>query len=146
MPDLATNILTYGEKPDRPAHFAAIALTPVNWPLTIGVIVGAIAFVVARIWVRRWIINRWLDNGFSNRMVASLLVLTFFAPMLLVFLFAVVTNPETMVGLVLVMALIFAPMLALAGGLMDYAAQHGVKERMLKDREARRRVEATSSQ
>jgi hypothetical protein len=67
----------------------------VYWPLTIGLIVGAIAFVVARIWVRRWIINRWLDNGFSNGNVAAVLVLTFFAPMLLVFLLAVVTNPGT---------------------------------------------------
>jgi len=135
----------YSKSPSR-APFAAVGLTPVNWPLTVGVIVGAIAFLVARVWVRRWIVNRWLNDGLSNRMVAALLVLTFLAPMLLVFVFAVATNPGTTLTLTFVLVLILAPMLALAGGLMDYAAQHGVKERMLKDREARRPVAARSSQ
>ena len=117
-----------------------------TWPLTAGALAAVLLFIVARIWVRRRITNRWLDDVIPDRLAAVLFGLTYLAPMLLVLVIAFVTSPSSAPTLLFVLAFFLAPMLALGIGLMDYAAQHGVKESMRKDRAARRRTTAKASE
>lgn len=108
-----------------------------NWPALIAIGLGAIAFLVVRRRVSHWIVNGWLEGTISNRKAAMLFVLTYLAPTLIITAVAVINNPESAPIILLIALLIGAPILALGGGLMDYAAHHGVKERILRDRAAR---------
>jgi len=97
-----------------------------TWPLTIGLLAAVLVFVVGRIWVRRRITNRWLDDLISDRLAAVLFGLTYLAPMLLALVVAFAASPAWAPTLLFVLAFVLAPMLAIGVGLMDYATQHGV--------------------
>lgn len=59
---------------------------------------------------------------------------------------AFATSPGSAPTVLFVIAFLLAPMLALGIGLVDYAAQHGVKESMRKDRDKQRRATAKSEE
>jgi hypothetical protein len=107
----------------------------VNWA-AVGIGAAILAFVLARIWVRRWIVKRWLNDEFTNRQAAALLFVTQLSPMLLFAGIVVISSPESMPFFLLAFILIGPIWFATWGALFTYITTTGVKEQMRKEREA----------
>jgi hypothetical protein len=108
----------------------------VNWPL-VGIVVSIVAFVIARIWMRRWIVKRWLHDDFTNMQAGALLFVTQLSPMLVLAGMVLVTSPSTIPFFLLLIILVAPIWIATWGALFTYMANYGVKEKMRRDREAR---------
>jgi len=107
-----------------------------NWPV-VGIAIAVVSFVIARIWLRRWIVRRWLDDDLTNWQAAALLLLTHYSPMILFVAIILINSPEALPFFALLI-LLFAPIsIATWGVLMDYTMNHGLKERMQRDRHTR---------
>ena len=98
-----------------------------------------VAFVIARIWVRRWIVRKWLDDELTNRQSGALLFVTQLSPMLVLAGLVIISSPDSLPFFVLAIILIAPIWIATWGALFTYIVNHGVKEQMRKDREGRRR-------
>ena len=107
-----------------------------NWPLLLLAVLALVAFVVARRKAREWIVNRWLEDRITNHQAAALFVLVLMAPLVLITAWVLITNISSSLVLLIPM-LILVWVAVAAGGLLDYASQHGVKERIRRDRELR---------
>ena len=107
-----------------------------SWPV-IGLPIVFVSFLISRIWVRRWIVRNWLDDKLTDRQAAATLLLTQFAPMLLFIGIVVVTSPSSIPFFLLVAILVVPIWIATWGALFTYMVNHGVKEQMRNDREAR---------
>ena len=106
-----------------------------NWS-AVGIIIAIVAFVIARIWLRRWIVRQWLEDQFTDRQAASMLLITQLSPMLLLAGIVLLTSSSAMPLFILLIVLVAPLWIATWGALFTYIVNHGVKERMRKDREA----------
>ena len=106
-----------------------------TWEL--GVVVAAVAvFFGLRLTARWWIINRWIDGRLTSVQTGALLALIYLAPMLILVVSALVAVPQSVDAVFLVIALVGAPLVAVLGGLLDFATIHGVKEQLTRKRQA----------
>jgi hypothetical protein len=107
-----------------------------NWT-AIGILTAIVAFVIARIWVRRWIVRKWLADELTDRQAGALLLVTQLSPMLLFAGLVVISSPDSIPFVLLVVVLIAPIWIATWGALFTYMVTHGVKEQMRKDRQAK---------
>ncbi|HET8777590.1 MAG TPA: hypothetical protein VFN76_08020 [Candidatus Limnocylindria bacterium] len=107
-----------------------------RWEIALAV--GAVlVFFGLRLTARGWIIDRWIDGKLGDLQAGVLLALIYLTPMLLLLASAAIGMPESMNTIFLVVAVIGVPLVAILGGLVDYATIRGVKEMLRQKRAAR---------
>lgn len=103
----------------------------------IGLVVAAVVgFFGLRFTARGWIIDRWIDGRLTSFHTAVLLGLIYLAPLLILLLPAILIVPESLDGTILLLLLTFVPLVAVLGGLLDYAVINGVKGQLRQKRAA----------
>jgi hypothetical protein len=95
-----------------------------------------LVFFGLRLTARGWIINRWIDGKLSDVQTGALLGLIYLTPMLLLLASAIIGMPESVDPIFLIVAVIGVPLVAILGGLVDYATIRGVKEMLRQKRAA----------
>ena len=114
---------------------AADIVFVMRWEIALAV--GAmLVFFGLRFTARGWIINRWVDGKLSGVQTGALLGLIYLTPMLLLLASAIIGMPESVDTIFLIVAVIGVPLVAILGGLVDYATIRGVKEMLRQKRAA----------
>jgi hypothetical protein len=91
------------------------------------------AFVAARIWLRRWVAARWLEDRLSNHQAGLLFAMISLAPLIAVgAVVALLSNTASM--LLLAVALSGAVVIGFWLTVIDYMAGHGVKDAIRRSR------------
>ena len=87
---------------------------------------GLAAFIAARIWLRRWVTSRWLDDRISDRQAGLLFALISLGPLIAIGLIAasVGGSPIVLAAVALVAAVVIGSALTMT----DYMAAHGAKD------------------
>ena len=106
-----------------------------RWEIALAV--GAVlVFFGLRLTARGWIINRWIDGRLTNLQTGILLAMIYLTPMLFLIASAAIAMPDSLDTIFLLVAVIGVPLVAILGGLLDYATIHGVKEMLAQKRAA----------
>jgi hypothetical protein len=100
------------------------------------VAVALSAFVAARVWLRRWVAARWLDDRISNHQAGLLFAMISLAPLIAVgAVLVLLSNAASM--LLLAVALSGAVVIGFWLTVIDYMAGHGVKDAIRRSRNRR---------
>ena len=105
-----------------------------RWEIAIAV-AAVVLFFALRFTARGWIANAWIDGRLSDLQTGVLLGLIYLAPILLLVASAVMGMPESIDSTFLAVAVLGVPLVALVGGLVDYATLRGVKQMLRQRRE-----------
>ena len=97
--------------------------------------VGLGAFIAARIWLRRWVTTRWLDDRISDRQAGLFFAVISVAPLIVIGLIAASVGgaPVVLVAVALVGAIVIGGSLAVT----DYMAAYGAKDALRASRRRR---------
>ena len=94
------------------------------------------ALVAARIWLRRWVAARWLDDRLSNHQAGLLFAMISLAPLIAVgAVVAWLSNVASI--LLLAVGLSVAVVIGFWLTVIDYMAAHGVKDAIRRSRTRR---------
>jgi protein-S-isoprenylcysteine O-methyltransferase Ste14 len=99
----------------------------------VAVLIAVVAYSFIRGRARRWIVRRWVADQLSNRTVAVLMVLSYLAPLLVLAIWVTVAAPGDIVLATLVSTIAIVLLVAVVFGLLEYATQRRVKDRIQRD-------------
>ena len=106
-----------------------------RWEIGLAV-ATVVVFFGLRFTARGWIINRWIDGTLSDLQTGTLLGLIYLTQMLLLLVSVIIGMPESVDAVFLTVALVGVPLIAILGGLLDYATIRGVKDMLRQKRAA----------
>ena len=99
----------------------------------VAVLIAVVAYSFIRGRARRWIVQHWVADQLSNRTVAVLMVLSYLAPLLVLAIWVSVAAPGDIVLATLVSTIGIVLLVAVVFGLLEYATQRRVKDRIRQD-------------
>jgi protein-S-isoprenylcysteine O-methyltransferase Ste14 len=99
----------------------------------VAVLIAVVAYSFIRGRARRWIVRRWVADQLSDRTVAVLMVLSYLAPLLVLAIWVSVAAPGDIVLATLVTSIAIVVLVAVVFGLVEYATQRRVKDRIRQD-------------
>ena len=109
-----------------------------NWPVLLLLLAVVVAFYVFQLMARLWIMNKWIDEGLTDRQAGLLFVLSSTAPYIALLVGGALFIPEVFPILALIAFLVTVPTIVLNFALFD--SKRGHRDRMRQDRAAKVRL------